>query len=49
MPSLVRILAAIGVLLAMLYGGMFALVHWYEPKQREMTVSVPADKFTKQR
>ena len=49
MPSLLRFLAVIGVVLALLYGSMLALVNWYEPKAREMSVSVPPDKFTKQR
>ena len=49
MPSLIRFLAFIGILCGLLYGGMFALVNWYEPKQREMTVLVPPDKFAKQR
>jgi hypothetical protein len=48
MPSLIRFLAVVGVLFALLYGGMYALVSWYEPKPREMSVSVPPDKFTKQ-
>lgn len=49
MPSLFRFLAFIGILCGLLYGGMFALANWYEPKQREMTVLVPPDKFAKQR
>ena len=49
MPSLIRFLTAIGILCGLLYGGMFALANLYEPKQREMSVSVPQDKFAKQR
>ena len=49
MPSLFRFLALIGILCGLLYGGMFALVSLYEPKQREISITVPADKFTKQR
>jgi hypothetical protein len=49
MPSLLRFLTAIGILCGLLYGGMFALANWYEPKQREMSVLVSPDKFAKQR
>ena len=49
MPSLFRFLALIGILCGLLYGGMFALANLYEPKQREMSITVPPDKFAKQR
>jgi hypothetical protein len=49
MPSLFRFLTAIGILCGLLYGGMFVLASWYEPKQREMSVAVPPDKFAKPR
>jgi len=49
MPSLFRFLALIGILCGLLYGGMFALANLYQPKQREMTITVPPDKFAKQR
>ena len=28
---------------------MFALATWFDPKPREITVSIPPDKFAKQR
>jgi hypothetical protein len=49
MPSLFRFLAVVGLLGVMVYGGMIALAYWFDPKPREITVSVPPDKFAKQR
>jgi len=49
MPSLFRFLTVVALLGAMLYAGMFVLAHWFDPKPREITVSVPPDKFAKQR
>jgi len=49
MPSLFRFLAVVGLLGVMIYGGMLALATWVDPKPREITVSVPPDKFSKQR
>ena len=36
----------IGVLVGLVYGAMFALVTFVEPKKGEMTVRVPLDKVT---
>jgi hypothetical protein len=49
MPSLIRFLAVLGMLAGLVYGAMYALAHWYDPKPREITVSVPPDRFAKQR
>jgi hypothetical protein len=49
MPSLFRFLAVVGVLGGLIYGSMFMLAHWFAPNPREITVSVPADKFAKQK
>jgi hypothetical protein len=49
MPSLLRLLTVIGVLVAVVYGGLYALAHFVEPKSREISVSVPPDKFFKER
>jgi hypothetical protein len=49
MPSLFRFLLVVGVLGGLIYGGMFMLAHWFDPKPREITVSIPPDKFAKQR
>jgi hypothetical protein len=49
MPSLLRLLAIIGTLAAVIYGGLYALAHFVQPKPREITVSIPPDKFFKNR
>jgi hypothetical protein len=48
MPSLFRFLTLIGVLGGLIYGAMFTLATWFDPKPREITVSIPPDKFAKQ-
>jgi hypothetical protein len=48
MPSLLRFLLVLCVLAGASYGAMYALAYWYDPKPREITVSVPPDRFTKQ-
>jgi len=47
MPSLFRFLAVTAVIAAVVYGMIFALANFVTPKSREMTVTVPADKFLK--
>jgi hypothetical protein len=47
MPSLLRLLAVIAILGAVVYGAVFALAHFVQPKSREITVSIPPDKFFK--
>jgi hypothetical protein len=49
MPSLLRLLAVIAILAAAAYGGLYALAHFVQPKSREITVSIPPDKFFKNR
>jgi len=49
MPSLFRFLTVVALLGGLVYAGMFALAYWFDPKPREITVSVPPDKFAKQR
>jgi hypothetical protein len=48
MPSLFRFLTLIGVLGGIAYGAMFLLATWFDPKPREITVTIPADRFAKQ-
>jgi hypothetical protein len=48
MPTLFRFLLILTMLAGMGYGAMYALAHWYDPKPREITVSVPSDRFAKQ-
>ncbi len=49
MPSLVRFLTVIAVVAAIIYAGVYVLAHFVEPKPREITVSIPPDKFFKDR
>lgn len=47
MPTLFRFLVTLGVIAGLVYGAMFALVTFVEPKKGEMTVRVPLDKLNK--
>ena len=49
MPSLFRLIVVVGLLGGLVYGVMFALAHFVEPKPREITVTVPQDRFAKPR
>lgn len=46
MPSLIRFLVFCGVVAGLVYGGMFALVHYVKPREREISVRVPPEKLT---
>ncbi|MFK7902034.1 MAG: histidine kinase [Nitratireductor sp.] len=43
MPSLIRFIVFCAVIAGLVYGGMFALVNYVEPKPREVQVRVPND------
>jgi hypothetical protein len=47
MPSLLRLLAVIALICAVVYGGVYALAHFVQPRSREISVSIPPDKFFK--
>ncbi len=47
MPSLFRFLTVVAVIGGIIYGTIFALANLVNPKPREMTVTIPADKFLK--
>jgi hypothetical protein len=49
MPSLFRFLFVVAALGAAVYGGVYALAHFVQPTPREITVSIPPDKFFKNR
>ena len=49
MPSLFRFLSVVAIICAVVYGGLYALAYLVQPKPREITVSVPPDKFFKNR
>jgi hypothetical protein len=48
MPSLLRFLTVLAILAGLTYGGIFALATLFDPKPREITVTIPPDKFAKQ-
>jgi hypothetical protein len=48
MPSLVRLLTVVAILCAAVYGGLYALAHFVQPTPREISVSIPPDKFFKE-
>lgn len=45
MPSLLRFLGILAVLGGLAFGGMWALATFVEPKQRDMSVNVPAERL----
>ena len=47
MPSLFRFLTVVAVIGGLIYRGIFAFANFVNPKPREMTVSVPPDRFLK--
>jgi hypothetical protein len=47
MPSLLRLLTVIAIVAAAIYGGLYALAHFVQPRPREISVSIPPDKFFK--
>jgi hypothetical protein len=49
MPSLLRLLTVLAILSVVVYGGLYALAHFVQPKSREISVSIPPDKFFKNR
>jgi hypothetical protein len=46
MPSLMKLLAVVGVIAALGYGAMVALT-FVQPRTREIVVNVPPDRFVK--
>ena len=49
MPSLFRFLVFAGLVVGLGYVAVFALANFVKYQPREITVTVPADKFVKQR
>ena len=47
MPSLFRFLTVVGIIAGIGYGVVFALANFVNPKPREITVSIPPDRFLK--
>jgi hypothetical protein len=48
MPTLFRFLVVVGTIAALVYAGIIALATMGEPQPREITVTVPQDRFYKQ-
>ncbi len=48
MPTLFRLLVMLGILAGLVYGAMFALVTYVEPKKGEITVRIPAERINRQ-
>ena len=49
MPSLIRLIVVLAVLSGLGYGAIFALATLVDPKEREMTVTIPPDRLNRQR
>jgi len=49
MPSLFRFLTVVVILAGILYGVIFALANYVNPSSRDMTVTIPPEKFLKDR
>jgi hypothetical protein len=47
MPSLFRFLTVVALIGGIGYGAIFALANFVNPKPREMTFTIQADKFLK--
>lgn len=47
MPSLFRFLTVLAVIAGIVYGVVFVLANFVNPKPRDMTVTIPPDKFLK--
>lgn len=45
MPTLFRFLTVIAIIAGIVYGTMYALATFVEPRTGEMTVRIPADKL----
>jgi hypothetical protein len=49
MPTLFRFLAVVGIIAGMVYAGIVALAVLVKPQPRDITITVPQDRFYKQR
>lgn len=47
MPSLFRFLTIVAIIGGIGYGVLFALANFVDPKPREMSITIPQDKFLK--
>ena len=47
MPSLFRFLTVVAVICGIVYGVVYALANFVNPKPRQIIVTIPPDKFLK--
>lgn len=47
MPSLIRFLLVIAILVGLVWGGMVALVSFVEPQPREMIQAIPPNRLNR--
>jgi hypothetical protein len=47
MPTLIRFLTVLAVIGGLIYGGIFALATFFDPEPREISVTIPPDRFLK--
>jgi hypothetical protein len=45
MPTLLRFLITVAVIGGLIYAGLFALAYLVNPQPREITVTIPPDKY----
>ena len=45
MPSLIRLLVVLGIIVGIVYGSMVALVVFVKPEPREMSVRISTDRL----
>jgi hypothetical protein len=47
MPSLFRFLTVVAIICGIVYGAVYGLANFVNPKPREIIVTIPPDKFLK--
>lgn len=47
MPSLIRLIVVLAVIGGVCYGVLWSFANLVEPQPREMSVTIPADRFAK--
>jgi hypothetical protein len=47
LPSLLRFLAVVAMIVALVYGAMVAIVSFVTPQPREMSFTIPAQRLNK--
>ena len=47
MPSLLRLLTVLAIILGLVYGGLYVLANFVQPHPRQMSVSIPPTQFLK--